>query len=82
MAEEGAHIIGADICEQIASVPYELGTWEELEETARLVEKAGQRMVIAKADVRSLTQLHVTFQISPCPQPTPAAELSLSLRWR
>ena len=57
MAEEGADIIGVDICEQIGSVPYELGTMAELEETASLVEKLDRRMVIAKADVRSLDQM-------------------------
>ncbi len=57
MAEEGADIIGVDICEQIDSVPYELGTMEELEETQSLVEKLDRRMVIAKADVRSFDQL-------------------------
>ncbi|MGQ0623241.1 MAG: mycofactocin-coupled SDR family oxidoreductase [Sporichthyaceae bacterium] len=56
-AEEGADIIGIDICEQIASVPYELGTLAELEETRALVEKTGRRMVTAKADVRSLEQV-------------------------
>ncbi|HVE24886.1 MAG TPA: mycofactocin-coupled SDR family oxidoreductase [Sporichthya sp.] len=57
MAEEGADIIGVDICEQIGSVPYPLGTMAELEETAAAVEKLDRRMVIAKADVRSLEQL-------------------------
>jgi (+)-trans-carveol dehydrogenase len=57
MAEEGADIIGVDVCEQIGSVPYPLGTMEELEETAAAVEKLDRRMVIAKADVRSLDQL-------------------------
>jgi SDR family mycofactocin-dependent oxidoreductase len=57
MAEEGAEIIGVDICEPIGSVPYELGTLDELEETASLVEKLDRRMVVAKADVRDLGQL-------------------------
>ncbi len=57
MAEEGADIIGVDICEGIGSVPYELGTMEELKETAELVEKLDRRMTVAKADVRDLGQL-------------------------
>ncbi len=57
MAEEGADIIGVDICEQIGSVPYELGTSAELEETQSLVEKLDRRMIIAKADVRDQAQL-------------------------
>ena len=43
MAKEGADIIAVDICEQIASVPYDLASWEDLEETARLVQKEGRR---------------------------------------
>jgi len=56
-AEEGADIIGVDICEDIGSVPYELGSWQELEETAAEVEKRDRRMVIDRADVRSVGQL-------------------------
>jgi SDR family mycofactocin-dependent oxidoreductase len=57
MAEEGADIIGVDICEEIASVPYALGTMAELEETRTLVEALGRRMYVQKADVRSREQL-------------------------
>ncbi len=57
MAEEGADIIGVDICEDIASAPYELGTAAELDETAELVRKAGRRAYVQKADVRDRAQL-------------------------
>jgi SDR family mycofactocin-dependent oxidoreductase len=57
MAEEGCDIIGVDICEDIASVPYELGTMAELEETAAEVEKLDRRIVIQKADVRDRDSL-------------------------
>jgi SDR family mycofactocin-dependent oxidoreductase len=57
LAEEGADIIAVDICEQIGTVPYELGTMEELQETASLVERVDRRIVIRQADVRSLDQL-------------------------
>jgi (+)-trans-carveol dehydrogenase len=62
MAQEGADIIGVDICEQIASVPYELGTMEELEETASQVEKLDRRIVIRKADVRRPEELEAAVQ--------------------
>ncbi len=62
MAEEGADIIGVDICSQIGSVPYPLGTMAELEETAAAVEKLDRRMVIAKADVRDLDQMTAAVQ--------------------
>jgi (+)-trans-carveol dehydrogenase len=57
MAEEGADIIGVDIGADIDSVPYDLGTMEELEETRALVEALGRRMIAQKADVRSREQL-------------------------
>jgi SDR family mycofactocin-dependent oxidoreductase len=60
-AEEGANIVGIDICEDLEVVPYKLGTYEELEETARLVEKTGQEMLFAKADVRDLAALQEVF---------------------
>jgi SDR family mycofactocin-dependent oxidoreductase len=60
-AEEGANIVGVDICEDLDVVPYKLGTLEDLEETARLVEKTGQRMVFRKADVRDKSALQFAF---------------------
>jgi SDR family mycofactocin-dependent oxidoreductase len=60
-AEEGANIVGVDICADLDLVPYKLGTFDELEETSRLVEKAGQKMVIRKADVRDKSALQAAF---------------------
>ena len=60
-AEEGANIVGIDICEDLDIVPYKLGTYEDLEETARLVEKTGQEMLFEKADVRDLAALQQVF---------------------
>jgi NAD(P)-dependent dehydrogenase (short-subunit alcohol dehydrogenase family) len=57
LAEEGANIIGIDICENIEVAGYELGTQEDLQETARLVEKAGGRAVTKVADVRDRATL-------------------------
>ena len=62
MAKEGADIIAVDICEQIASVPYDLASWEDLEETARLVQKEGRRVVIRKADVRDRPALEAAVK--------------------
>lgn len=55
-AEEGANIVGFDICENIDTVPYALATEEDLQETVDLVEKAGGKIVARKADARSLEQ--------------------------
>lgn len=60
-AEQGANIVGVDICEDLDIVPYKLGTFEELEETARLVEKTGQEMLVFKADVRDKAALQEAF---------------------
>ncbi len=56
-AEEGADIIAVDLCQQISSVTYPMPTIEDLEETERLVEKTGRRIVAAEADVRDFEQL-------------------------
>lgn len=60
-AEQGADIVGVDICENLDIVPYELGTEDDLEETARLVEKTGRKMLTRKADVRDKAALQEAF---------------------
>jgi SDR family mycofactocin-dependent oxidoreductase len=52
LAEEGADIIAVDICADIATTPYPLATRQDLDETARLVEKLERRIVTTVADVR------------------------------
>ncbi len=57
LAEEGADIIAVDICRNIDTIGYDLATPEDLDETARFVEKAGGRIVTAVADVREAAEL-------------------------
>ncbi|MCZ4584473.1 mycofactocin-coupled SDR family oxidoreductase [Rhodococcus opacus] len=57
LADEGADIIAFDLCEDVASNEYPLATEADLEETGRLVEKAGRRVVTAKVDVRDRAAL-------------------------
>ena len=52
LAREGADVIALDRCEDLASIGYPLATPADLEETARLVEAAGGRVVTAQVDVR------------------------------
>jgi (+)-trans-carveol dehydrogenase len=52
LAREGADIIAIDICEQIDTVPYPMGTQADLDETVKLVEALDRRVVASKADVR------------------------------
>lgn len=54
LAEEGADIIGVDVCKQIDTVNYPLATPEDLAETVRLVEETGRRMIASEVDVRDL----------------------------
>jgi SDR family mycofactocin-dependent oxidoreductase len=57
LAEEGADIIAVDRCEDFATVGYPMATSEDLEETAQYIEKTGQRVVTAKADVSDAGRL-------------------------
>ncbi|MFJ3774580.1 mycofactocin-coupled SDR family oxidoreductase [Streptomyces sp. NPDC090075] len=57
LAEEGADIIAVDICKDIPTNLYPLGTSDDLKETVRQVEKAGRRVVAVEADVRDRAQL-------------------------
>ena len=52
LANEGADIVVTDICADIATVPYSLGTAAELAETVALVEATGQRCLSMPADIR------------------------------
>jgi SDR family mycofactocin-dependent oxidoreductase len=56
-AEEGADIIAFDLCEQLDSVAYPMPTREDLDETVRLVQKTGQRIVAEQGDVRNFERL-------------------------
>ncbi len=61
LAEEGADIIAVDLCQDIDTIGYSMATPEDLDETARLIEKTSQRVVIAQADVRDAAQLQAAL---------------------
>ncbi|MGV9711493.1 mycofactocin-coupled SDR family oxidoreductase [Gordonia sp. NPDC003424] len=56
-AQEGADIIGLDVCDQIDTVPYPMASKEDLAETERLVTATGRRMIARQADVRAPDQI-------------------------
>ncbi|UDY34627.1 mycofactocin-coupled SDR family oxidoreductase [Dermatobacter hominis] len=56
-AQEGARIIGVDLCHDVEHAPYPLATPEDLAETVRRVESAGGAMHAEQADVRDLPAL-------------------------
>lgn len=62
LAEEGADIIAVDICRDIESIQYSLSRPEDLEETTRLVEKTGRRIIAEQADVRDRAQLAAVIE--------------------
>jgi SDR family mycofactocin-dependent oxidoreductase len=62
LAAEGADIIALDACANIASNDYELATVDDLDETARLVEKEGRRAVAAVCDVRDRSRLSTVIE--------------------
>ena len=52
LAAEGADLIITDVCADIDTIPYALGTSEELVETAAMVEATGRRCLALTADTR------------------------------
>ncbi len=52
LAAEGADIIALDICADITSMDYSNATPSDLDETVKLVEGTGRRIVARRADVR------------------------------
>jgi SDR family mycofactocin-dependent oxidoreductase len=57
LAEEGADLILVDICESLPELEYPLATRDDLEETTRLAEKHGGRVITHVADVRDAEAL-------------------------
>jgi SDR family mycofactocin-dependent oxidoreductase len=62
LASEGADIIAVDICEDIASVNYEMSSAEDLAQTVKEVEALGRGIVAVKADVRIKEQLKAALE--------------------
>ena len=52
LAAEGADIVAVDVCAPVADISYATATPADLDETARLVEAAGGRVVTRIVDVR------------------------------
>jgi SDR family mycofactocin-dependent oxidoreductase len=56
-AKHGADVVVTDIGENMSTVPYDLGTPDELRETADLVEAEGQEALAIEVDVRDESQV-------------------------
>lgn len=61
LAREGANIITFDVCKQIESVPYEMSSVSDLDETVRLVEAEGGKIIARQADVRDQQAVQAVF---------------------
>lgn len=61
LAQEGADIIGVDVCKQLKAVRYAMSTPEDLEQTVKEVESLGRRIVAREADVRDAQALQQAF---------------------
>jgi SDR family mycofactocin-dependent oxidoreductase len=57
LAQEGADIVGFDICAEPTAIPYPPATPEDLASTVREVEKAGRKAVAFIGDVRKQADL-------------------------
>ncbi|MBB5167328.1 mycofactocin-coupled SDR family oxidoreductase [Mycobacterium sp. AZCC_0083] len=57
LAQEGANIIGIDICADIPANHYPMASRDELDETVELVEGEGAKIVASVADVRDFQKV-------------------------
>ncbi|MBW8826003.1 MAG: mycofactocin-coupled SDR family oxidoreductase [Acidobacteria bacterium] len=62
LAQDGADIIGFDLCDHVETTKCPPSTEVELAETVRLVEATGRRMIPSVADVRSSTAVRAAFE--------------------
>jgi SDR family mycofactocin-dependent oxidoreductase len=57
LAQEGANVIGIDICEQIDTVDYPMSTEDDLRTTIKEVESLDRRIIAHKGDVRDIESM-------------------------
>jgi SDR family mycofactocin-dependent oxidoreductase len=62
LANEGADLIITDLCADISTVPYSLGSSEELAETAAMVEATGRRCLAMTADIRDTAAMGLVVE--------------------
>lgn len=61
LAQEGADIIGVDICRQMEVVGYPMALPDDLAQTVKEVEAAGRRIIARQVDVRDFEALQQAF---------------------
>jgi len=61
LAAEGADIVGIDICAQVDTVDYAMSTPDDLQQTIKLVEDQGRRIIAKVGDVRDIASIRSTY---------------------
>jgi SDR family mycofactocin-dependent oxidoreductase len=61
-ARHGADVVVTDVAENMGTVPYDLGTGDELAETASLVEEEGQEALAIEMDVRDESEVEAAVE--------------------
>lgn len=61
-AQEGANVVGFDVCAPVGEPGYPAATQADLDKTAELVREAGAKGVFEVADVRDEAQVDAVFQ--------------------
>jgi SDR family mycofactocin-dependent oxidoreductase len=62
LAGEGADIVGIDICAQLDTVDYAMSTPDDLQETVKLVEETGRRIMAKVGDVRDAESIRSAYE--------------------
>jgi SDR family mycofactocin-dependent oxidoreductase len=62
LASEGADIVGIDICAQFDSVDYAMSTPDDLQQTVKLVEETGRRIIAKVGDVRDVESIRSAYE--------------------
>ncbi|ALU67807.1 mycofactocin-coupled SDR family oxidoreductase [Rhodococcus erythropolis] len=62
LAQEGANIIALDSVKDNDTVPYPLATEDDVQETIRLVEEAGGKIIFSHADVRNFDSVKLALE--------------------
>jgi len=57
LAEEGADIVIADICEDMETIPYRMSTLESMNEAVENLKKTGRKAIGVKCDVRKASDV-------------------------
>ena len=61
-AQAGADVVLFDICAPIGTIPYDMSTEQELQETAKAVEELGRKAVVRVGDMRDSAALDEAVQ--------------------